>query len=507
MNPAQFRIFPSDLACAALLVLLVTFTANTAAGATAPKNVLILLADDLGAMDLGSYNPETFYETPNLDAFAKQGMRFTQGYSANPVCSPTRYSIATGRHPTRAGITNWIPGLRIERFVGAKLTIALPATDPTVAEMMHARGYHTGFAGKWHLGDAPAAWPDARGFEINRGGYGAGQPKSWFSPYENPRLPDGPPGEYLTERLADETCRMLDQFKADGRPFFISHWFYQVHTPLRAPEPLVAKYRAKAERLGLREQFGEEEQVFISNTSPRRVRLNQTHAVYAAMIEAMDTAAGRILRKLEELGLAEDTLVIFTSDNGGLSTSEGHPTSNLPLRGGKGWVYEGGIRVPFLARWPGVTRAGTTSGVPVVSYDIAATALAIAGVTPKAGHVIDGVDLTPVLRGAESLGREALFWHYPHYSNQGGFPGGAIRMGDWKLIERYEDGRVHLYNLHDDVGERDDLAAREPEQVKKMRDRFHVWYQETGAKFLSAKDVGPEPWSPYFQLPTPSIRQ
>ena len=461
-----------------------------------PQNILVLLADDLGVMDLGCYKPDTFYETPNLDALAKQGVRFTQGYAANPVCSPTRYALATGRHPTRAGITNWIPGLRTERFAGAEMTNVLPAGDSTLAELLRERGYRTGFAGKWHLGEPPSAWPEARGFEINHGGYNAGQPKSWFSPYQNPRLKDGPPGEYLTERLADETCRMLEQFKADGKPFFIAHCFYQVHTPLRAPETLIAKYRAKAERLGLREQFGEEEQTFVSDTSPRKVRLNQTHATFAAMIEAMDNAAGKILRKLDELGLTENTLVFFTSDNGGLSTAEGLPTSNLPLRAGKGWIYEGGIRVPFLVRWPGIARAGTTSEVPVITNDIVATALAAAEAKPMSPHMADGFDLRPALRGEQSIGRRALFWHYPHYSNQGGFPGGAVRMGDWKLIERYEDGRVHLFNVRDDVGETKDLAEREPARVQAMRERLHAWYRETGAKFLRAKVGGPAPWLP-----------
>jgi arylsulfatase A-like enzyme len=482
-----------------LLCLLALSVAATVNRATQP-NILVMLADDLGAMDLGCYKPDTFYETPHLDRLAQQGVRFTQGYAANPVCSPSRYALATGRHPTRGGITNWIPGPRVERFLGAEITLALPSADPTLAEILRAQGYRTGFAGKWHLGDDPAVWPEARGFEINHGGYSAGQPKSWFSPYGNPRLQDGPPGEYLTDRLADETCRMLEAFKAARKPFYISHCFYQVHTPLRAPQPLVDKYRAKAARLGLQERFGDEEQTFVSDSSPRRVRLNQTHPVFAAMVEAMDTAAGRILRKLDELGLAENTLVVFTSDNGGLSTAEGHATSNLPLRGGKGWIYEGGIRVPFLVRWPGVARANTLSEVPVVTHDIVATALAAAGAAPDPGRVLDGRDFTPALRGAASLERDALFWHYPHNSNQGGFPGGAVRMGDWKLIERYEDGRVHLFNLRTDGGEQHDLAARELSRVQAMRAQLHAWYRETGARFLRAKVGGPAPWSP---LPHP----
>jgi arylsulfatase A-like enzyme len=479
------------------VLMLVAACVSPALGASeSPRNILVLLADDYGAMDFGAANPKSFYETPNLDRLAAQAVRFTSAYSANPVCSPTRYSIMTGKYPTRASLTNYLPGARAERFEPAPLAPHMNREETTLAEALKTAGYATAFVGKWHLGESPEFWPEAQGFDVNIAGCNQGHPGSYFSPYKNPRLTDGPPGEHLTARLADESIKLLENFKSAGKPFFLYHCFYDVHTPLRAPADLVEKYRAKAERLGLKDEFIEETQYFVSTKEPRRVRSVQSHAVYAAMVESMDTAIGRILRKLDELGLAENTLVIFASDNGGLSTSEGAPTSNLPFRAGKGWVYEGGIRVPFMVRLPGATRGGGTSDVPVVSTDIFATALDYGRVRLPAGSVVDGRSLVPLLRGGAAPERDALFWHFPHYGNQGGFPGGAVRMGDWKLVENYENGAVSLFNLRDDIGERHDLAAQQAARVKAMRDRLHAWYREVGAKFLRAKAGGPAPWQP-----------
>jgi arylsulfatase A-like enzyme len=468
--------------------------AAIAAAAERPRNVIVFLADDYGPMDLGATNPKTFYETPNLDRFARQGVRFTAAYSANPVCSPTRYSILTGRHPSRAGLTNFLTGVRIERFQEAPLTRQMALEETTTAEALRPAGYRTAFVGKWHLGPTPEFWPEAQGFEFNIGGIANGSPPSYFSPYKNPRIPDGPPGEYLTTRLADESIKLLEQFKSEGRPFLLHHHFYDVHTPLQAPADVIEKYKAKAARLGLKDEYYEEKQHFISAKGPRRVRSVQNHALYAAMIEGMDTAFGRVLQKLDELGLADSTLVIFSSDNGGYSTIEQAPTSNLPLRAGKGWMYEGGIRIPFIIRLPG-TRPGRTSDVPVVTTDILATMCDFAGVKLPAGAV-DGRSLVPLLRTDAAPNRDALYWHFPHYANQGGFPGGAIRMGDWKLIENYENGAVELYNLREDESERDDRAVKQPDRVKAMREKLHAWYREVGAKFLRAKEGGPEPWQP-----------
>ncbi len=471
---------------------------SPASAAPDPRpNLLILLADDLGAMDVGFNNPRTFYETPHLDRLAREGVRFTAGYASCPVCSPTRFALQTGRYATRTGVTNWLFGVRDERFMGAELARAMPLTETTLAEVLRPAGYRTAFVGKWHLGDEEKFWPERRGYDINVAGNTQGAPSSYFAPYGNPRLTDGPPGEFLTERLATETTRLLERFKEEGGPFLLVHSFYQVHTPLQAPAALIAKYEAKAARLGLDPQgeFSGEKQYHVSAKAPRRVRRTQSLPVYAAMVEATDTAAGRILQKLADLGLAGNTLVIFTSDNGGLATAEGSPTSNLPLRGGKGWLYEGGIREPFVARWPAALPGGGDCATPVSTLDIFPTVLEAARVARPAGLVLDGRSLLPAARGEPPPDRD-LFWHYPHYSNQGGFPGGAIQRARLKLIENYEDGAVALYDLAADPGEQNDLAARRPDDVNQLRARLHAWYRETGAKFLRQNPGGPAPWRP-----------
>jgi arylsulfatase A-like enzyme len=480
-----------------LLVLSLATAPSTTAGER--PNVVFILVDDLGYMDIGANNPGTFYSTPNIDRLAASGMRFTDGYAANPVCSPTRYSIMTGRYPTRVGATNWFSGTREARFRPAPLNDRMPLEEVTVAEALREAGYRTFFAGKWHLGPTEEYWPERQGFEVNKGGWSRGGPyggKQYFSPYGNPRLEDGPEGEHLPERLASETLRFIEEHRDE--PFLAYLAFYSVHTPLIGRSDLVARYERERAWRGLEgvEEFAEEEQVWPVD-EPRRVRIVQSHAVYAAMVEAMDRAVGRVLDGLEDLGLADETVVVFMSDNGGLSTAnEGAPTSNLPLRGGKGWVYEGGIREPFLIRAPGVTTPGSVSHEPVISTDFYPTILELAGLPLRPGQHQDGLSLVPLLKGETALGRDALFWHYPHYGNQGGFPGGAVRMGPWKLVERYEDGRVHLYNLDDDPGERHDVAEGHPSRVADMKDRLHAWYREVGAQFLRPLPGGPQPWTP-----------
>ena len=312
--------------------------------AAAQPNVVFILVDDLGYMDIGANNPETFYETPNVDRLAATGMRFTNGYAANPVCSPTRYSIMTGKYPSRVDATNFFAGKRPGRFLPAPLNDRMPLEEITLAEALKSHGYRTYFAGKWHLGPTEEFWPEQQGFDVNKGGHRAGAPfkaGKYFSPYANPRLDDGPKGEHLTARLADETTTFIKQ--NHDKPFLAYLSFYTVHTPLMAPKELVKKYEQKAKRLGLaeKEAFADEEQIW-ENAKPRKVRNLQAHATYAAMVETMDTAVGQVLDTLDQLGITEETIVCFTADNGGLSTSEGSPTSNLPLRGGKGWLYEGG---------------------------------------------------------------------------------------------------------------------------------------------------------------------
>lgn len=481
-------------ACLAFALLLLV---STNLHAKRP-NFVFFLVDDLGYMDIGANNASTFYETPNADRLAAEGMRFTNGYAANPVCSPTRYSIMAGKYPTRVAATNFFSGDREGRFKPALLNNRMPLEEVTIAEALKEHGYATQYAGKWHLGPTEEYWPENQGFDFNRGGIDRGGPyggKRYFSPYGNPRLADGPEGEHLPDRLATETNNFIEAHK--DRPFFAYLAFYSVHTPLIGRPDLVEKYQAKAERLGLTDkpEFAAEEQNWPVEQD-RQVRILQNHAVYAAMVEAMDQAVGKVLAKLKELGLDDNTVVCFTSDNGGLSTSEGSPTSNLPLRGGKGWLYEGGIREPFVIKWPGATEASSTCDVPVVSTDFYPTMLEMADLPAKPEQHKDGVSLVPLLKQNGAIKREAIYWHYPHYSNQGGFPGGAIRVGDYKLLERFEDGRVHLYNLKDDIAERDDLAMQMPDRATQMRKSLHAWYKEVDAKFLRAKEGGPEPWQP-----------
>jgi len=466
-----------------------------AASVDAKPNFVFFLIDDMGYMDIGANNPSTFYETPNIDRLAATGMRFTNGYAANPVCSPTRYSIMTGKHPSRVDATNFFSGRRSGRFAPAPLNDRMSLQEVTIAESLREAGYRTAFLGKWHLGPTEEFWPEHQGFEFNIGGHHKGSPPGgYFAPYKNPRLPSGPDGEHLPVRLTNEAIKILDQVQDD--PFLLYLSFYSVHTPLQAPKHLIEKYQRKAARMPDAPEFAPEEQV-LPIDKQRLVRIRQRHATYAAMVEAMDAQIGRVLDRLQELGLTDDTVVMLTSDNGGLSTSEGSPTSNLPLRGGKGWVYEGGIREPFLIRWPDAVAPGTVCHTPVMSTDFYPTILQIAELPAQPEQHLDGVSLVPLLQQAGKIQRDALFWHYPHYSNQGGFPGGAIRIGDYKLIERYEDGRVQLFNLQTDIGERDDLAANDPQRVAMMRSRLHNWYEEVDAKFLQPKPgQSAVPWSP-----------
>ncbi len=463
----------------AIAVLAPLFLFLPALAAERPPNVVFFLVDDLGQRDLGCYGG-TFYETPNIDSLAKDGAKFTDAYAACPVCSPTRASILTGQWPPRTGITDYIGAPmtpeqwnRNTKLRPAPYADRLALDSPTLAKAMMGAGYATFFAGKWHLGPK-GWWPENQGFDINMGGHAGGGPyggKGYFSPYNNPSLADGPAGEHLPDRLASETVKFIEANK--DQPFFAYFSFYSVHTPLMAREDLRKKYEQKRAKLGLKATWGRE--------GGRDVRQVQEHAVYAAMVEAMDLAVGKVLAKLDELGLRENTIVIFTSDNGGLSTSEGSPTSNLPLRGGKGWTYEGGIREPLVVRWPAVAKAGSVISTPVSSPDFFPTLLDAVGAKPKPDQILDGVSLVPVLKGG-SLPERALFWHYPHYGNQGGAPSAAVRRGDFKLIEWFEDGKIELFKLSEDIGEQNDLAAKQPERVADLREELHAWQKDVGAK-------------------------
>ena len=398
--------------CAMLVHLLAALSPLVAAGADdRPPSVVFLLADDLGWKDLGCTGSE-FYETPNLDGLAAAGMRFTRAYAAAPVCSPTRASILAGKYPARMDTTDYFVGRRKGKLLPAPMNDRMALAEITWPEALRAAGYRTFFAGKWHLGPE-GFWPEQQGFDGNAGGCKWGHPfKGYFAPWGIPTLEEGEDGEFLTERLTDESLAFLDSVGEE--PFVLYFAYYTVHTPLQVTDDLKAKYQAKRAALP---PVTDEERWGVEGE--RKVRLVQDHAVYAGMVEALDTSVGRLLAKLDELGRADDTVVVFFSDNGGLSTSEGHPTSNVPLRAGKGWLYEGGIREPLIVRWPGVAAPGSTCDVPVTSTDFHPTMLALAGLDPMPSQHVDGTSLVPLLEG-DALPARPLFWHYPHYGNQGG---------------------------------------------------------------------------------------
>lgn len=448
---------------------------------TDKRNFVFFLVDDLGWKDLGCYGSE-FYETPNIDRLADTGMQFSNAYAACPVCSPTRASILTGKHPVRLGITTFIHpagGNQPDRW--KRKTKMLPAVyrdhlalgEVTIAEALKDAGYATFFAGKWHLGHQ-GHWPEDQGFDINRGGIERGGPyggKKYFSPYGNPRLSDGPPGEHLPDRLASETVEFIEANRE--QPFFAYLSFYSVHTPLMARDDLRAKYEQKRESVSNQEPIWGEE-------GSRKLRRVQEHAVYAGMVEAVDLAVGKVLDAVNRLGLDENTVVILTSDNGGLSTSEGHPTSNLPLRAGKGWMYEGGIREPLLIRAPGITPPSSDTDEVIASPDFFPTILELAGLPQQPEVHVDGASFVSVLRG-QTRQQRPVYWHFPHYGNQGGSPSAAVRNGEWKLIEYYEDGRLELFNLHQDIGEQHDVASEEIATRDRLHQQLRRWRDEVGA--------------------------
>ena len=443
-------------------------------------NFVFFLIDDLGWMDLGCYG-STFYETPNIDQLAKEGMRFTDAYAACPVCSPTRASIVAGKYPARLGITQWIGGPNEP----TPYRHYLPLEEVTIAEVLKEAGYATGFVGKWHLAtrDTERAkyYPDRQGFDINIGGDWSGAPPTYFWPYEkrNRALetmpPGGAEGEYLTDRLTDESLKFLEANK--DKPFLLYFSHYAVHTPIESKPALTEKYKAKAETLP--EHVGPR---FVPVYGRYKTRQVQDNPAYAGMVQSVDESVGRMVDKLKELGVADNTAVIFMSDNGGLSTvpREG-PTCNLPLRAGKGWLYEAGIREPMIIKWPGVVKPGSTCSVPVTSTDFYPTMLQMAGLPLKPEQHVDGVSLVPLLKGKNKLKRKAIYWHYPHYHGSGSKPSGAIRAGDYKLIEWYEDNSVELYNLKDDIGEKNNLSVEMPKKAAELRGLLYRWLRQTKA--------------------------
>ena len=449
-----------------LAVCLFMLLASTNLTAAEPPNVVLIVADDLGAMDLGCYGSK-FHRTPHLDKLAADGMRFTQSYSACPVCSPSRAAIMTGQYPQRFQLTDWLPGRADrpdQRLKRPTLRDHLPLEATTIAELLKPAGYVCASIGKWHLGGAGFE-PTKQGFDVNIAGDATGSPQSYFAPFSTPNgkampgLSEAPEGEYLPDRLTTEAEKFITQHRE--RPFFLYLPHFTPHTPLKAKEDVVKKYPAAGTFKG-----------------------QQNNPIYAAMLESLDDSVGRIVAKLDELKLSDRTIVLFTSDNGGLATTEGPntpATSNAPLREGKGWLYEGGIRTPLLVKWPGSVKANSSSDVPVCGIDLLPTLRDACGFEQTKTLNTDGVSWLPLLKQSGSIARESLFWHYPHYANQGGKPGGIVRSGEWKLIEFYEEGRRELFHVAKDVSESRNLAEQESDRVRDLSEKLAAWRTSVGA--------------------------
>jgi arylsulfatase A-like enzyme len=445
-------------------------------------NVLYILVDDLGWKDLG-FTGSTFYETPNIDKLASEGTVFTDAYAASPVCSPSRAAIMSGKYPARLNLTDYIPGNRHygphknQKLASHPFKLQLDLEEYSLAEAFKDAGYKTFFAGKWHLGEEGKFYPLHQGFDINKGGNSTGHPAGgYFAPYQNPQLGDGEDGEYLTDRLTDETIDFIEKNK--DNPFFAYLSFYTVHLPMQGKSEKVEKYRDKLSAM----KYSGKEFIKKGDTYHKQWQ-NMPH--YAAMVESMDENVGRVLKFLEKVNLADNTIVVLTSDNGGMATSnrtDNIPTTNLPLRAGKGYLYEGGIRVPLIIRWPGETEAGAVTDFPTTATDFYPTLLDLAEIEPEEPQHFDGVSLKPLLEG-QTMDERPIFWHYPHYSGGlGGPPSGAVRFGDFKLIEFFEDDRVELYNLKNDLNEENDLSEIHPEKAEELKKLLHQRKKNVGAQ-------------------------
>ena len=471
----------SNWAGLVLLALTATVLPRTVTGLdTRRPNVVFILADDLGWADLACYGGD-LHETPHIDRLAREGVRFTQAY-AMPVCSPTRASIQTGRHAARLHFTIWREGAlkppRDRKLLPPPAISDLPHQEVTLAEKLKAAGYLTFHVGKWHLGDADSS-PETQGYDLNIGGTHWGAPATYFYPFRGgfsssgefryvPGLGLGKRGDYLTDRLTDEALKLIDA--AGDRPFFLNLCFHVVHTPMEGKTNLVAKYRAKI-----------------------KPGMHHRNPDYAAMVDTMDENVGRVLGKLKQRKLADHTLVIFASDNGGYTNqNRGHEvTDNSPLRSGKGSLYEGGIRVPLIVRMPGLTSRGEICDEPVLCTDFFPTILEVCGLSttakPAPTGPLDGLSLLPLLRRPGShLGRDTLFFHYPHYYTTT-TPVSAVRRGNWKLLEYFEDHHVELFNLGEDPGEHHDLAGQQPERVAQLQRQLHNWWTEVGAQLPASQ--------------------
>lgn len=489
-----------------------------------PPNVVLFLVDDLGYSDLGCYGSQ-FHHTPNLDRFASEAVRFTQAYAACHVCSPTRASILTGKYPARLGLTDWLPGRKdfpFQKLLNAPVQPHLQLEETTIAEALKEHGYATGHFGKWHLGEDPFG-PLAQGFDVQVPRWNKGWPKRGYDvPFELDGLTESP-GDYLTDRLTDEALKFIETNR--DRPFFLYLSHFAVHDPIQGRADLVEKYQAKRpanasasippfilegnpddpnplSRQQLDNLLSRPEYRGFQVLPNRIVKIKQIqdNIQFAAMVEAMDESFGRLIAKLTELNLYQNTIVIFTSDNGGMSAANfGRPdrkiaadrldaaysTSNLPLRGGKGWLYEGGIRVPLIIQWPGKSQTQVCDE-PVISTDLYPSILEMAGLPLRSDQHVDGISLTPLLCG-QCIDRDALYWHFPHYSNHGmQSPGGAIRQGRYKLLEYFENGTVQLFDLSHDLAEQHDLSAEKPDIAAQLKAKLTRWRNSVNAKMMQA---------------------
>lgn len=510
-----------------------------------PPNVVFFLVDDLGWTDVGCYG-SSFYETPNIDKLAQEGVKFTNAYAACHVCSPTRASIMTGKYPARINLTDWLPGrndFAYQRFKNVEPVQQLPLDEKTLADALKEQGYATAIFGKWHL-DEITSDPTKYGFDIHvPKGWGKGWPLTYYAPFRLPNY-DGNPGEYLTDRLTTDALQYIDDNR--DKPFFLFLSHFAVHDPIEGRPDLVEKYKKKL--ASMKEPDGtpyilegnpdaedpltlDERVSLLADTAydgfsqlPRgtvKIKQRQDNVQFAGVVEAMDESLGRVVAKLKELGIYDNTIVIFASDNGGMAAANfGRPskvldpttpdkhfsTSNLPLRGAKGWMYEGGIRVPVIVKWSGVKNPGSVCDVPIISTDFYPSILAMAGLPLLPEQHVDGKSIVPLLQGASTLDREAIYWHFPHYSNHGmQSPGGAIRYGNLKLLEYYENGTVQLFDLAKDPGELNDISKENPEQVKKLRDMLHEWRKSVNAQMMVPNPeyvAGREPWKGYhYDIP------
>lgn len=439
-------------------------------------NFLFFLVDDMGWADIGA-NGSKFHETPHIDRLAKSGMRFTQGYAAGSVCSPTRASIMTGKHPVRVNITDWIPGQSnrpTNPLLHPEDRHSLALEEVTIAEALKQNGYQTFFAGKWHLGKE-GEWPTDQGFDVNIGGHHKGSPPGgYYAPWTNPTLKAKKKGEYLTERLTNESAKFLES-RDKSKPFLLYLSYYNIHTPIQPYKKRIDHYKAKFEK-----NF-----IGPTPTEPEhngKTRIRQDNPALASMVAAVDDSVGVLLDKLEELKIKENTVVIFFSDNGGLSTlGRIGPGCNKPLRAGKGWLYEGGIREPTIISAPGITKPGSISKKPIISMDFFPTILDLAGLPLHPELHVDGNSLLEQLKGDDS-GERTLHWHYPHYHGSTWKPGAAIREGNWKLIEFYHYNNFELYDLSNDLGEQNDLSKSNPHKAKELRAKLNKWQKKMNAK-------------------------